>query len=202
MPLSMSAPTLPSIEPVAALLNDFRTTLRILNLLRLYELLRSLILRETDTDLDRFTRTVLVAQACSYLNFQVMESIMHLTDKQILPSSIVLRRGGPDAWMRWAFRSWLLAVSLDFVRLGWDAMKHRRPTMGSTTIADRDSFAGVKEEIDHTWWAELQSSVAWLPVSLHLSLPHGLPGMNDGLMSLSSLLAEWPLCKAAWDATS
>lgn len=202
MPLPVNGPALSPFDAIAALLSDFRATLRIMNLLRLYDLFRSLFSREADAEMDPFARKILVAQACSYFNFQTMDSIMHLTDKGILPSSIVARGGGPDVWMRWAFRSWLWAVSLDFVRLGWDAILYRRRTMATNTIIDGGACAEGPKEFDQTWWAELQSSVAWLPVCLHLSLPHGLPGMNDGLMGLTSLLAEWPLCKAAWNATA
>lgn len=190
------------VAALAALLDEFRATLRIFSLFRLYATLRSSLRGLPDPvsghshPPDAFTRTVMIVQACAYLQFQLVDSILHLTKKGILPRSAVARTGGPDAWMRWGFRAWLVAVGMDLVRLGRETVLWYRKE-----APYRDMDLGELRDVSRAWWAELHSSAAWLVVSLHLSLSTGLPGMNLGVTGLASLIGEWQFLRSAWDAT-
>jgi hypothetical protein len=194
VPASALTPTPSPIVPLGAMVADFRTTLRLTGLLSLYALLKSLLAQKGG---DPLKHKILLVQCAGYIGFQASENVLQLTNKGVLPPTVVARGGGPATVMKWACRSWLVGVATDFFRLWRDSvlLKERRARGESVSAQEQEAF-------DNKWWADLQTCSAWLPVAVHYSVEGGLTGMNTGIVGLCGLLAGINNTRAAWKAAA
>ncbi|RMD45043.1 hypothetical protein DV735_g97, partial [Chaetothyriales sp. CBS 134920] len=171
------------LTPLGALLSDTRTTLRLTGLIPLTVLLKSLLDPKSPRRADPVAYKIALVQCLSYIGFQLLENVGHLTRKGVIPASFIAKRGGEGAWATWSCRSWLLGILTDFVRLAREAqVNQQKKEQGQITAQEQKAF-------EATWWVGLRTSLAWLPMALHYSVPGGLPFMNPGLVALSGFLA-------------
>ncbi|RMZ75255.1 hypothetical protein DV738_g5569, partial [Chaetothyriales sp. CBS 135597] len=183
------------LNPLGALLSDTRTTLRLTGLLPLSVLLRSLLDKNSPRRADPVAYKIALVQCLSFIGFQLLENVGHLTRKGVIPASFIANRGGEGAWAQWSCRSWLLGILTDFLRLAREAqVNQQKKEKGQITAQEQKAF-------EATWWAGLRTSLAWLPMALHYSLDGGLPFMNPGLIALSGFLAYRGNFNNAWAAT-
>jgi hypothetical protein len=161
----------------------------------LYLLAKTLIAQRNDPSKDKLLYRISVIKCAGFIGFQATENILHLTNKGVLSPHHIATRGGAQKWMLWACRSWLLAVSSDIFRL-WRE---------NTLLNERKKSGGVstseQEEIDRKWYADLTTTLSWLPIAVHYSVEGGLPGMNLGVVGFCGVMAGINNFRNAWAAT-
>ncbi|KAF2806180.1 uncharacterized protein BDZ99DRAFT_91570, partial [Mytilinidion resinicola] len=204
------APGAPTpIASLGALISKARTTLRLFSLIPLYARLRTL-LKGPKPDDDVFAHRIAVTQCLAYVAYQALENIAVLTDAGIFPAAVVARfnKGSPATARvyRAAYRSWLVGVSCDFVRLGRQAVVERRRRAVRARMAEegRPVVEGQEEEdreADALWWKELVVAVAWFPMAVQFGTDTGFPGWNLGLMGLCGLVATSGRTASLWRTT-
>ena len=187
-----TAPASPLI-PLALTLGDLRTTLRLTGLIPLYVLLKSLI---KSKERDTVAYTIKLTQCLSYMTFQLLENIYHLTNKTVISSTWTNARfskyGGHAKLMTWSCRAWMMGVACDFLRLGREAQVARQT----------GSYARLNEEekrsVDKKWWSELFVATSWFPMAVHYSVEGGI-GLNLGtcgfMANLANFLKLWEAAK-------
>ncbi|KAF2498049.1 hypothetical protein BU16DRAFT_571606 [Lophium mytilinum] len=197
------------IASLGAVISKARTTLRLFSLIPLYARLRTL-LKGPKPDDDIFVHRIAVTQCIAYVLYQALENIGFLTDAGIFPASVVARfnNGSPATARvyRAAYRSWLVGVSCDFLRLGRQAVveRRRRAVRARMTEEGRPVVEFKEEEekaVDAQWWTELMVSSAWFPMAVQFGTDTGFPGWNLGLMGLCGLVATTGRTASLWRAT-
>lgn len=177
-----------------ALLNDIRTTLRMTDLLPLLIWLKSLSSRKNVPDMDPTLRYLGIIQSISYVCFEAIESICHLTHWGIIPANVVGIRGGIDSWIAWSCRAWLVGIAIDFLRLSREAKLNN---CQSTTASKQ-----ARSEFARNWWKEFTTALCWVPVALEYSqYPRGI-GLGPGGAALFGFMAEFANCRQAWASTA
>lgn len=189
-----SAPTSP-ILPLALTLGDTRTTLRLTGLIPLYVLLKSLL---KSSDPDRISYTIKLAQVASYIVFQALENVFHLTNKTVVNANWTNARfarvGGHAKLMTWSCRAWLCGISCDFLRL------FREAQLGRQTGRYERMNADEKREADRKWWSEFFVAASWYPMALQYAVEGGI-GLNMGMIGLCGFMANLGNFAKAWQAT-
>lgn len=192
--VSPSAPTSP-ILPLALTLGDTRTTLRLTGLIPLYVLLKSLI---KSTDPDRISYTIKLAQVVSYLTFQALENVSHLTNKTVINANWTNTRfarvGGHAKLMTWSCRAWLCGITCDFLRL------FREAQLGRQSGRYERMNEEEKREADKKWWSEFFVATSWYPMAIHYSVEGGI-GLNMGVVGLCGFMANLGNFLKAWEGT-
>jgi hypothetical protein len=193
------------LHTLATHLTTTRTTLRLTALLPLYTALRNLLKSPPH---DPILHALTLTQTISYVGFQVLENIAHLTDLRILPPSSLFRTNsapgkfpvGADTSRIWLLscRLWLLGVSLDFPLLFRRAqleVLRRQPTSSGHRKVASDEV----EVWDRKWWRELFVAGCWWPLCLHWSVDGGVAGVGDGVIGLLGGLAGWEGLMGMWE---
>jgi len=195
-----------SVASLATLLSQTRTTLRLFGLFPLYAWMRTLLQGPKEGQ-DKVLYGIAFTQCVGYIGFQFLENLALLTDNNVVPKSFSARfQGGVSNSARiylWSYRSWLVGVSCDFLRLGREAQLNAAKRSSKTTAGK--SLADVKADVeaqDAKWWNELVVPTAWMPVALHFSVEGGIPGMNLGIMGACGLLAGFSRTSGLWAQTS
>jgi hypothetical protein len=192
---ALTTPTTTFLTPLAVMLGDLRTTLRLTGLIPLYILLKSLLDPNHPKRKDPISYNIALVQCLSYIGFQALENVYHLTNKAVVTPTFTAARGGVPKWVLWSCRAWLLGVSTDFVRLVRDAqLQQERREKGE--VSEKEN-----KEFDKAWWTSLTTDIAWLPVAVHYSIEGGLSWMNPGLVGLCGAIAYSGGFRAAWAAT-
>lgn len=192
--ISPSAPTSPLI-PLALTLGDLRTTLRLTGLIPLYVLLKSLI---RSSEPDKVTYAIKLAQCASYITFQALENIHHLTNKTVINANWTnarfARLGGNASLVTWSCRAWLAGVTCDFLRLLREAQLARQNGTYERLNVEQ------KREADKKWWSEFLVASSWYPMAVHYSVVGGI-GLNLGVVGACGFLANLGNFLRAWEGT-
>jgi len=169
--------------------------LRLTGLIPLYVLLKSLIYsKEPDT----ITYSIKIAQCLSYVTFQAIENVSHLTNKTIINANWTNARfsrlGGHAKLVTWSCRAWLMGITLDFLRLFREAQLSRQ----------NGTYAKMNEEekrsADKAWYSSLFVAMSWYPMAVHYSVEGGI-GLNLGMVGASGFLANLGNFMKLWEAT-
>ena len=175
---------------------DLRTTLRLTGLLPLYLLLKTLISQRNNPDKDKHLYRISLVQCGGYIGFQALENIAQLTNKGVLPPTIIANNGGAAKFVQYYCRSWLVGVASDFFRLWREAVLLKERKQKGEKISEKE-----QKEIDRKWYAELTTAASWIPVAVHYSVDGGLPFMNPGLVGLCGAMAGLNNFRTQWAAT-
>ncbi|KAK5938346.1 hypothetical protein PMZ80_009316 [Knufia obscura] len=191
------SPTTPStpLLPLALTLGDLRTTLRLTGLIPLYVLLKSLI---KSNEPDTLSYTIKLAQCASYITFQALENISHLTNKTVINANWTNARfsrlGGTTKMMTWSCRAWLCGITCDFLRLFREAQLARQN--GTYERMNEEE----KRNVDKKWWSEFFVATSWYPMAIHYSVEGGV-GLNLGMVGACGFLANLGNFLKAWEGT-
>ena len=218
------------LAQLTALVSRTRTALRLLGLVPLYALLRSLQSgRGSDgkrgaAAADPVVHRIAVTQCVAYLAYQALENAAVLADHGVVPARAVAALARPR-WRRaqastavaaaapsasatapvyrLAYRCWLAAVACDLVRLAREAWLLRRRRSRQQQQGAREDASDEEEPdaLGSKWWGELAAAFAWFPMALHFSSDAGVPGWNAGIMGVCGLVGSHARTKALWDAT-
>lgn len=184
------------IIPLALAISDLRTTLRLTGLIPLYVLLKSLI---RSKEPDRVTYLIKLAQCLSYIGFQSIENVYHLTNKTVIAStwtnSRFSRFGGHAKLMTWSCRFWLAGISCDFLRLARESQLSKQN--GTYARLSQEE----KREADRKWWSEALVATSWYPMALHYAIEGGI-GLNLGMIGACGFFANLGNFLKAWDTTA
>lgn len=182
--------------PLALTIGDLRSTLRLIGLIPLYSLLKSLI---KNPDPDTPTRIIKLAQCLSYMTFQLSENIYHLTNKTVINANWTNTRfarfGGNAKLMTWACRAWLSGISCDFLRLFREAQLARQHGAKYQSLNEEE-----KKEADRKWYSELFVAMSWYPMAIHYSVEGGI-GLNLGMVGACGFLANLGNFMKLWEET-
>lgn len=182
--------------PLALAISDLRTTLRLTGLIPLYVLLKSLI---RSKEPDRITYIIKLAQCLSYIGFQAIENVYHLTNKTVIASSWTnarfARLGGQSKLVTWSCRAWLAGITCDFLRLAREAQLSRQNGTYEKLNAEE------KREVDRKWWSEALVATSWYPMAVHYSVEGGI-GLNLGMIGCCGFFANLGNFLKAWDSTA
>jgi len=196
-PGALAGATVSPLSAIGSLISETRTTLRLTGLLPLYIWLKTLLSKKTSANIDPIIHRVALVQCTAYITYQLVENIYHLALRDIIPRTVVEKRGGVMKWVVWSCRAWLIGVASDFLRLWREATlaREKRARGEAGTKAEQDEF-------DRKWWNEFITAASWFPVAVHYSVDGGLKGMNSGLVGLFGLVAGLNNFRNAWAATA
>ncbi|KAK5085975.1 hypothetical protein LTR05_005265 [Lithohypha guttulata] len=194
VPQAAGLPASPLI-PLALTLADLRTTLRLTGLIPLYVLLKSLV---KSKEPDQITYFIKITQCLSYMTFQFLENVLHLTNKTVIASTWTnarfTRLGGTTKLMTWSCRAWLAGITCDFLRLFREAQLARQT--GSYQKLNEEQ----KREADKKWWTEFFVATSWYPMAIHYSVEGGI-GLNLGMVGACGFFANLGNFLKAWEGT-
>lgn len=197
IPPNAVAPTAPGspLLPLALTLGDLRTTLRLTGLIPLYVLLKSLI---KSNEPDSISYAIKLAQCASYITFQGLENVYHLTNKTVINANWTnarfARLGGNTMLMTWSCRAWLAGITCDFLRLLREAQLARQSGSYDKLNAEE------KRAADKKWWSEFFVATSWYPMAIHYSVDGGI-GLNLGMVGACGFLANLGNFLKAWEGT-
>lgn len=194
-PAAASATAPPSpLVPLALTLGDLRTTLRLTGLIPLYVLLKSLV---KSNEKDTVSYGIKIAQCLSYMTFQLLENVYHLTNKTVIDANWTnarfARLGGNAKLVTWSCRAWLMGITCDFLRLFREAQLARQ----DGTYAQMNEEQ--KREADKKWYSELFVAMSWYPMAVHYSVEGGI-GLNLGMVGACGFFANLGNFLKAWHA--
>lgn len=194
VPQAAAVPASPLI-PLALTLADTRTTLRLTGLIPLYVLLKSLV---KSKEPDQITYFIKLAQCLSYMSFQFIENIYHLTNKTVINANWTnarfARLGGGAKLVTWSCRSWCAGITCDFLRLFREAQLARQN--GTYSKMNEEE----KRAADKQWWSSLFVAASWYPMAVHYSVEGGI-GLNLGMIGACGFLANLGNFMKAWEGT-
>ncbi|KAI9793091.1 MAG: hypothetical protein M1816_000989 [Peltula sp. TS41687] len=126
-------------------------------------------------DADRVVRAIVYAQVLANVLFQALENGAYLAGHGVLGWSGERRR----TVAKWSARFWAVSVGLELGRL-WRVRR--------VGVAGGEDGKGGGEKqrdmgkMERDWWRQVVVNVAYLPLTVHWSLPEGA-GAGAGLMS-------------------
>lgn len=125
------------------------------------------------------------------LAYQPMENVAFLSSHDILPISKTLET---KLWL-WSCRCWATHVFLDLYRLHLV----RQEYMASKTISEKS--IEEQQDISFKWVREVVINLAYAPLTLHWSLPGGLPGLTERGVGACGVVAALGQLSKAWELT-
>lgn len=195
--LKPAAPTSPLL-PLALTLADLRTTLRLTGLIPLYIALKSLIKTRNQAK-DKVTYAIQLAQVLSYMTFQFIENVYHLTNKTVINSNWTntrfARLGGLEKLVTWSCRAWCSGITFEFLRLARQTQLANQP---GSDYSKMD--ANAKKEADKKFWTDLFVATSWYPMAWHYSVEGGI-GLNLGMVGCCGFFANVGNFLRLWQET-
>lgn len=196
--LKPTQPTSPLL-PLALTIADLRTTLRLTGLIPLYIALKSLI-KSRNKAKDSVTYTLQLAQVVSYIGFQLIENIYHLTNKTVINANWTntrfARLGGSAKLVTWSCRAWCSGITFEFLRLARQTQLARQP---GSEYSQMD--ASAKKEADKKFWTDLFVATSWYPMAWHYSVEGGI-GLNLGMVGACGFFANVGNFLRLWQETN
>ncbi|KAL8760562.1 MAG: hypothetical protein Q9184_003257 [Pyrenodesmia sp. 2 TL-2023] len=220
LPSSLST----SLAPLASLLSETRTVLRLFGLLGIYPSIYNSFVSPFLSQLtsssaddaplstnnppkeDPILTSLARLQIIAGLAFQALENIAFLGDKGILRGIRPETRG--KMWL-WCCRAWGVGVALDLGRLGreWVLRRREDPLFTEGVYQEGKGSGGVqrerremeRREVQERWMRQVVVSACYAPMTVHYSLEGGL--MSEKLVSLCGLVASAVSLRDAWRST-